>query len=73
MAERGDFLAGLFVGAAFGIGLGMLLAPQAGKETQDKLRHKAEEMSQRMRGAVEKGCEAVQEARNEHLNRLEEI
>jgi gas vesicle protein len=51
----------------------MLLAPQTGRETQDRLRQKADEMSQRFRGAVEKGREAAQEARDDLLNRLEEI
>jgi gas vesicle protein len=73
MADRSDFLSGVLLGAFLGVGLGMLLAPQTGRETQDRLRQKADEMSQRFRGAVEKGREAAQEARDDLLNRLEEI
>ncbi len=48
--ERNDgngLLAGLLVGTAIGIGLGLLYAPRTGADTRDMLRKRADEMKVR--------------------------
>lgn len=52
MAERAEFLAGVVVGALVGIGLGMLLAPQSGHETRQRIRQRADEMNDRLRAGT---------------------
>ena len=38
MSKRGSFFEGIIVGALFGTLLGVLFAPQSGKQTRDKIR-----------------------------------
>lgn len=52
MADRAEFLAGVVVGALVGIGLGMLLAPQAGHETRERIRRRADEVNDRLRAGT---------------------
>lgn len=59
MAERTDFAAGVVVGALIGLGLGLLLAPQSGRQTRDQLRGKADEMSGRLREGAQDVSERV--------------
>ncbi|PPD57599.1 YtxH domain-containing protein [Dehalogenimonas etheniformans] len=40
-------LAGLLMGTAIGVGLGLLYAPRSGAETRDMLRKRADEMKSR--------------------------
>ena len=49
MAERGEFVAGMIVGALVGIGVGMLLAPLSGQETRSRIRMRADEMGDRIK------------------------
>ena len=53
MARRLSFLFGLFVGCFVGWVLGILYAPQSGKETMDVLSYKAIELRERAEQAVE--------------------
>ena len=53
MARRLSFLFGFFVGCFVGWVLGILYAPQSGKETMDVLSHKAIELRERAEQAVE--------------------
>lgn len=55
MAEdRGSsFLGGLFVGAILGFALGILLAPQSGKETREMLKREAEEIKEKSKDIVD--------------------
>jgi gas vesicle protein len=39
--KTGDFLAGVLVGALIGAAVGLLLAPQAGEETRERVMEKA--------------------------------
>jgi gas vesicle protein len=49
MTERRDFTAGLVVGAMFGVALGLLVAPQPGTETRERLRREGERLRERAR------------------------
>lgn len=42
--KTGDFLAGVLVGALIGAGVGLLLAPQAGEETRERVMEKARKL-----------------------------
>ena len=53
MSDKTEFLAGIVIGALAGIGLGMLLAPQTGQETLERLRVRADEMSTRLRSSAD--------------------
>ena len=39
--ETGNFVSGLIVGAVVGVALGLLFAPQSGKETRELVKTKA--------------------------------
>lgn len=54
------FAAGMLVGGLVGAGVALLLAPQSGRRTRRKLRHKAEDLSGL---AEEKVQHAAQDAR----------
>jgi gas vesicle protein len=43
MGRSGDFVAGLFLGTALGVAIGMLMAPQSGEATRELIREKAGE------------------------------
>ena len=43
MGRSGDFVAGRLVGAALGVAIGMLLAPQSGEATRELIKEKAQE------------------------------
>jgi gas vesicle protein len=49
MSERRDFTVGVVVGAMFGVALGLLLAPQPGAETRERLRREGERLRERAR------------------------
>jgi gas vesicle protein len=53
MGEKTEFLAGIVVGALAGIGLGMLLAPQSGQATRQRLRDRADEAATRLRSTAD--------------------
>jgi gas vesicle protein len=44
-----DFLGGVVIGAIIGAALGLLFAPQAGKETREDIRDYADEMGEKVR------------------------
>jgi gas vesicle protein len=53
MNEKSNFLAGILIGALAGIGLGMLVAPQSGGATRQKIRDRADEMGTRLRSSTD--------------------
>jgi gas vesicle protein len=61
--DRGSgFAIGLLVGAALGLAIGFLFAPQSGKETRQMLREKAETARERAAGVTRKVRETAGEA-----------
>jgi gas vesicle protein len=81
--ERDGGLGSFVLGALVGAGLALLLAPQSGEETQEdikkqarRFRAQAEERvraaQEELRGAVESGRQAAQEARADLESRLEQ-
>lgn len=53
--EVGSFGIGLGVGLLAGAVLGLLFAPQSGKETRTLIKDKAEDLGAKVRGIVGKG------------------
>ena len=65
MADRNGgsgFAIGLIVGAALGLAIGFLFAPQSGKETRQLLRERAEAVRERAAGVSKKVRETAAEA-----------
>jgi len=65
MNERANFLAGMVVGALAGIGLGMLIAPQTGEVTRQKIRDRADEMGTRLRSGTDELSGRVRKSADE--------
>jgi len=63
--KTGDFLAGVFVGALIGAAVGLLLAPEAGEETRERVIEKARKLkdaaSERGRAFLSRSDEAEEE------------
>lgn len=63
--KTGDFLAGVFVGALIGAAVGLLLAPEAGEETRERVIEKARKLkeaaSERGRTFLSRSDEAEEE------------
>jgi len=72
MTQRGEFLAGVIVGALVGIGLGMLFAPQSGEQTRQRIRTRADEMGDRLRGSVSDLSTRLQSSAGEVGERVRE-
>ena len=58
-----SFITGLLVGAALGVAIGFLYAPQSGKETRQLVKEKVEEAREKVSEAAEKAREAAAEAK----------
>lgn len=63
MSERRNFTMGLLVGAMFGVAIGLLLAPQPGTETRERLRREGERLRERARAARVKADDVADQAR----------
>jgi len=65
--DASSFLSGLIIGAVLGVAIGFLYAPQAGKETRELLKEKADiakqkavELSKKVRETAEETIKKVQ-------------
>ena len=54
-----SFTIGFLIGAAVGVAIGFLYAPQPGKETREMLKEKAEKAAEKAKEAAEKAKEAA--------------
>jgi gas vesicle protein len=54
-----SFTIGFLIGAAVGVVIGFLYAPQPGKETREVLKEKADKAAEKAREAAEKAREAA--------------
>ena len=57
-----SFAIGFVIGVVAGAAIGFLYAPQAGKETRELLKEKADKAAEKAREAAEKAKEAAVEA-----------
>jgi gas vesicle protein len=58
--SKGDFLAGVIIGALVGFGTGLLTAPASGEETRARLRERSHELTEEAR---DRGEQLVHQAR----------
>ena len=59
MAKTANVLLGLAAGTAIGVGLGILFAPDKGKNTLEKLTENVKEKSAELKGSVEEKVDAL--------------
>jgi gas vesicle protein len=65
MSNKTTTVVALLAGLAAGAALGLLLAPQSGKETRDKLKRKAREAKDRAEELLKEGREKFNEAKSQ--------
>jgi len=70
MGDRGDFLAGVFVGAIMGFVVGVVMAPASGQETLGKIRERTEEVGLKGKAMA---SEVVQKVRAKAMETAEVI
>jgi gas vesicle protein len=68
--SSGNFALGLILGAAIGVGIGLLYAPRAGTATRTMLKEKAAELSNRADEFAEKVKEGAATAKRNLESRL---
>ncbi|MFH1081123.1 MAG: YtxH domain-containing protein [Pseudomonadota bacterium] len=73
MSDRSiDFVKGLFIGGLIGAVLGILYAPQSGKETREDIARKTEDLMARAREEYELALEKSKKAYEAAVKRLKE-
>lgn len=80
MGDRSGFVAGLFLGALIGVGLGILLAPRSGQDMREQLKGKAQDVTERLKstasemsGRMREGADDVTTKLRETLERKDDI
>ncbi len=70
MDSKGDFLAGVIIGAVIGALGGVLFAPAPGKETREKIVEKGLEVKEKTLQSAKEHTEAVTESSRELIEDL---
>ena len=76
MAEKdtgAGFAIGFIAGAAIGLVIGFLYAPQSGKETRERLKGKAEEVKEKATEVTEKVKKAATEAKQKAQAKMSKL
>jgi gas vesicle protein len=73
MNKTGLFIGGLIAGAAIGAALGILFAPQSGKETRDQLRARIGDMEDEVRHLKEKAKSKGLELKDEIKHKVTDL
>ena len=61
MAKTGNILLGLAAGAAIGVGLGILFAPDKGKVTREKIKDSVSDKAEKLKEQLDRLTENVEE------------
>lgn len=72
MAKTGNILLGLAAGAAIGVGLGILFAPDKGKVTREKIKDTVSDKAEKLKEQLDRLTENVKEKSAELKGSLEE-
>ena len=72
MSKIGSTLAALVVGAAIGAGVGILFAPDKGKNTREKIKDSVSDKAEKLKEQLEKLTENVKEKSAELKGSVEE-
>jgi gas vesicle protein len=73
MKTTTKFIIGLSVAAAAGAAIGMLLAPEKGKDLQKKLKEEAEDLLSQFSSILQTGKDAVANAKETATEEIERI
>ncbi len=60
--NKGDLLVGLFIGGVIGLALGILFAPQSGKETREEIARHADDFLAKAKEECKKAAEKCTDA-----------
>ncbi|GJH41302.1 hypothetical protein RCZ04_18520 [Capnocytophaga sp. HP1101] len=72
MAKTGNILLGLAAGAAIGVTLGILFAPDKGKNTREKIKDTVSDKAEKLKEQLDRLTESVKEKSAELKGSLEE-
>ena len=72
MAKTGNILLGLAAGAAIGVGLGILFAPDKGEVTREKIKDSVSDKAEKLKEQLDRLTENVKEKSAELKGSLEE-
>ena len=72
MAKTANVLLGLAAGTAIGVGLGILFAPDKGKNTREKIKDSVSDKAEKLKEQLEKLTENVKEKSAELKGSVEE-
>ena len=65
-----DLIGGLLAGAAIGVAIGLLLAPQSGKQTRDDLASGSRKLTDSLKGSVDESIESLKGKFNSGLDEV---
>ena len=65
-----DLIGGLLAGAAIGVAIGLLLAPQSGKQTRDDLASGTRKLTDSLKGTVDESIESLKGKFNSGLDEV---
>lgn len=72
MAKTANVLLGLAAGTAIGVGLGILFAPDKGKNTREKIKDSVSEKAEKLKEQIDRLTDTVREKSVELKGSLEE-